>query len=41
MAIHYTRDIQIRQSIRQGGILSVLMYATVTDEIVEEIKREK
>jgi hypothetical protein len=28
-----TRDIQIRDSIRQGGVLSVLMYATVMDEI--------
>ena len=32
-----TRDIQIRDSIRQGGVLSVLMYATVMDKIAEEI----
>jgi hypothetical protein len=32
-----TRYIQIRDSIRQGGVLSVLMYAIVMDEIAEEI----
>ena len=34
-----TREIQIRDSIRQGGVLSVLMYATVMDEIAEEINK--
>ena len=32
-----TREIKISDSIRQGGVLSVLMYATVMDEIAEEI----
>jgi hypothetical protein len=36
-----TRDIQIRDSIRQGGILLVLMYATVIDEIADEIDLTK
>ena len=34
-----TREIKIRDSIRQGGVLSVLMYATVMDEIAEEINK--
>ncbi len=36
-----TRDIQIRDSIRQGRVISVLMYATVMDEIAEEIDLKK
>ena len=34
-----TREIKIRDSIRQGGVLSVLMYATLMDEIAEEINK--
>ena len=34
-----TREIKIRDRIRQGGVLSVLMYATVMDEIAEEINK--
>lgn len=33
-----TRDIHIVDSIRQGGVLSVAMYATLMDEIATEIK---
>lgn len=32
-----TREIQIKDSIRQGGVLSVLMYALLMDEISKEI----
>ena len=32
-----TREINIKDSIRQGGVLSVLKYATVMDEIAKEI----
>ena len=34
-----TREIQIQDSIRQGGVLSVIMYATLMDEIGKEIKK--
>ena len=34
-----TRNIKIRDSIRQGGVLSVIMYATLMDEISKEIKK--
>ena len=33
-----TRHIQIKDSIRQGGVLSVVMYAILMDEIAKEIK---
>ncbi len=32
-----TRKIQIKDSIRQGGVLSVLQYATIIDEIAKEL----
>ena len=35
-----TRDIRIKDSIRQGGVLSVTMYATMMDEIAEEIQNQ-
>ena len=35
-----TRDIRIRDSIRQGGVLSVTLYAAMMDEIAEEIHRQ-
>ena len=34
-----TREINIKDSIRQGGVLSVLQYATVMDEIAKEIQK--
>ena len=34
-----TRDIKITDSIRQGGVLSVLQYALLMDEISKEIKK--
>ena len=34
-----TREIKIKDSIRQGGVLSVLQYATVMDEIAKEIQK--
>ena len=34
-----TRAIQIRDSIRQGGVLAPLMYAVMTDEINKEIEK--
>ena len=33
-----TREIRIRDSIRQGGVLSVVEYATLIDEISKELK---
>ena len=33
-----TREIRIRDSIRQGGVLSVIEYATLIDEISKELK---
>ncbi len=36
-----TRPINIKDSIRQGGVLSVIEYATLMDEIGKEIKSEK
>jgi hypothetical protein len=35
-----TRPINIKDSIRQGGVLSVLQYATVMDEIAKEIETQ-
>ena len=35
-----TRPIQIKDSIRQGGVLSVIQYALLMDEIAKEIKNE-
>jgi hypothetical protein len=32
-----TREVNIKDSIRQGGVLSVTLYATVMDEIAKEI----
>ena len=32
-----TRDIRIKDSIRQGGVLSVIQYALLIDEINKEI----
>ena len=37
----YTRKIQIRDSIRQGGVLSVSQYALLMDEINKEITKEE
>ena len=34
-----TREIKIRDSIRQDGVLSVLIYATVMGEIAEEVNK--
>ncbi len=34
-----TREINIKDSIRQGGVLSVLQYAMVMDEIAKEIQK--
>ena len=34
-----TREIKIKDSIRQGGVLSVLQYALLLDEINEEITK--
>ena len=36
-----TRKIKIRDSIRQGGVLSVIKYATLIDEIAKELKQKK
>ena len=36
-----TRDIQIRDSIRQGGVLSVAEYSNLIDEIAKTIKKEE
>ena len=36
-----TRKINIRDSIRQGGVLSVIEYATLIDEIAKELKQRK
>ena len=33
-----TRTIKMKDNIRQGGVLSVIMYATLMDEIAKEIK---
>ncbi len=35
-----TRSIQIKDSIRQGGILSVVEYANMMDEITKEIEKD-
>ena len=35
-----TREIRIRDSIRQGGVLSVIEYATLIDEISKELKEQ-
>ena len=35
-----TRTIQIRDSIRQGGILSVIEYANLMDEIAKELQEK-
>ena len=35
-----TRSIKIRDSIRQGGVLSTTMYGLLMDEISKEIKKE-
>ena len=34
-----TRKIQIKDSIRQGGVLSVIEYATLIDEIAKELRQ--
>ena len=36
-----TRPILIKDSIRQGGVLSVLMYALLMDEIAKELEKEQ
>jgi hypothetical protein len=36
-----TRKIQIKDSIRQGGVLSVIEYANLMDEIAKEIQHRK
>ena len=36
-----TRKINIKDGIRQWGVLSVLQYATVMDEIAKEINKKK
>ena len=36
-----TRKIKIRDSIRQGGVLSVIEYAILIDEIAKELKQKK
>ena len=35
-----TREIKIRDSIRQGGVLSVIEYATLIDEIAKELRAQ-
>ena len=35
-----TRKIQIKDSIRQGGVLSVIEYATLIDEIAKELRQK-
>jgi hypothetical protein len=37
----HTRNIKIKDSIRQGGVLSVTLYASLMDEIAEEISKLK
>ena len=34
----HTREIKMKDNIRQGGVLSVIMYAVLMDEIAKEIK---
>ena len=34
-----TRKIMMKDNIRQGGVLSVIMYATLMDEIAKEVKQ--
>ena len=34
-----TRDMKIKDSIRQGGVLSVVQYALLIDEINKEIQK--
>ena len=34
-----TRQIKLKDNIRQGGVLSVIMYATMMDEIAKEIQK--
>ena len=34
-----TRQIKMKDNVRQGGVLSVIMYATLMDEIAKEVKR--
>ena len=36
-----TRKINIKDSIRQGGVLSVIEYATLMDEITKEIQKRR
>ncbi len=36
-----TREIQIKDSIRQGGVLSVIQYATIIDKIAKEIDKKE
>jgi hypothetical protein len=36
-----TREIKMKDNIKQGGVLSVLMYATLMDEIAKEITERK
>ena len=36
-----TRTIKIRDSIRQGGILSVIEYGNMMDEITKEIRMDE
>ena len=35
-----TREINIKDSIRQGGVLSVIEYATLIDEIAKELTKK-
>ena len=36
-----TREITMKDNIRQGGVLSVMMYAVLMDEIAKEIERKE
>ena len=36
-----TRPIKMKDNIRQGGVLSVIMYATLMDEIAKEVDKRK
>ena len=36
----YSKKVHIKNSIRQGGILSVLQYANLVDEITKEIAKK-
>ena len=36
-----TKKVEIKDSIRQGGILSVLQYANLMDEITKEIEKKQ